>query len=175
MELALRLVNLSPIEASVSIETKDEEGRDIVKEFVLVEATEGVVVGYRNLLMAATKFNENMKPTSIEKMADAEPYLVANCLFEVYKNAGEVRRRPVPESVIRLWPSVRIVKPIFELAQKISGLKEDRTVEAIDKQIAELQKERAKLLEDETAKKSSSSTASNSASSETSGSLSLKS
>ncbi len=105
----LRLVNLAPIEVPVDL----GDG----KEYVLREASEGAAVEYQNLMLAATKFGDNMKPTGINGMANGEPLLVSRCLFE--KVNGDLR--PVPHATILAWPA-RIVKPIFNLAMKISGM-----------------------------------------------------
>lgn len=116
---ALRLVDLAPIKVPVFIGEK---------EYTLCEATEGVHVAYQNALMRATKFTSEegggMKPTSIDGMADAEPLLVAGCLFENKIIGNESRLCPIPESAIRSWPH-RLVKPIFVLAKKISGIDEE--------------------------------------------------
>lgn len=123
------------------------------KNYVLAEASEDAAVKYNNASMKATKFNEEGKAVSVDGVADVEPLLVSMCLFEAddqgkpqYDKEGNLIGA-VALGFVRSLPA-RIVKPLFERAQAISGLSQKtKTVMDIDKEIAKLYKQRNELSE----------------------------
>lgn len=105
-------------------------------KYTLHEADEAAVVAYRNCQMASTKINEAGKPTGIDGMAAVEPLLVSHCLRD---SRGEL----VPEGEIMTWLH-RHVRPLFDRAKEISELDQtDETVEALEKQLADVTKKLA--------------------------------
>lgn len=108
--------------------------------YLLREASGGAACGYRNAVLRATKLGPDGKPASFEGLADAEPVLVAGCLFEETP-AGP---RPVPLATVRGWPA-KVVKRLFLEAQKLSELDERQTAEELQARIAEDQARLAAL------------------------------
>ena len=107
----LNFDSLSLIEVPVTIEGK---------RYVLREASGDVACKYRNALMTGTQM-EGKRVTKIGSMADAEPLLVAKCLFEVGED--ELGRKAVNVGTVITWPN-RIIKRLFKKVQEISDLKE---------------------------------------------------
>lgn len=162
-ELALEFNDIKPIAKKIGID-------GVV--YFLLEASEDVAVTFRNAAFRGARFSEG-KIAGIDNPADMEPLLVSMCLCysdDMPDGVGGTKktirlkqiRRPgmtqpvevpdtVPIQVIKSWPS-RVVKPIFDLAKKISHLDDadGDTVEGLNKQILELQEKRQKLLEGKT-------------------------
>jgi hypothetical protein len=118
--------------------------------FILQEALEGDACKFRDRQLAGTEF----KGTSVSKirgLAESEYYLVALCLYEFTGTFGE-KGEPLPEEGgkykvgkrvhpdrLKQWKHLQI-KKLFELAQEISGLKEEEeTVDELKKKIEALQ------------------------------------
>lgn len=97
------------------------------KRYILREASGEVACRYRNRMLESTEFGGDGKPMKVKGMGDLEPLLVSLCLWEA-DDAGKPAR-PVPESVIRAWPS-RVVKRLFAKAKAISDLGEEATQDA---------------------------------------------
>lgn len=113
------------------------------KKYMLREPSGDAAVRYRNLAAKAAKMVDG-KVVGVDGIADAEPYLVSCCLFEV-TDRGET---PVSLHTIRSWVGSvqkRLFAEVKELAPWLVD-KED-TVAELDKRIAELQKKRQELLE----------------------------
>lgn len=106
------------------------------KKYVLREADGDAACKYRNALLRSTKLGPDGRPSSIDGMADAEPLLVSLCLFEVYDDKGQEKRRLVLPSTIRSWPA-RVLKALFKKVRDISDLEERETMEDLEKRIAE--------------------------------------
>lgn len=104
------------------------------KNYVLKEATADVACKYRNIILKSTKLNVDGRVTSMEGLADAEPFLVSLCLFEV---DGD-KLKPVPITTIRSWPN-RIQKALFAEAKNISELDEKETEAILQKRIKDSQ------------------------------------
>lgn len=96
------------------------------KNYILVEADEGTAVEYQNLLFKSARFGDNGKPVGVDGLANAEPFLVSKCVFELYEvndNGTKItKRRPVPLGVINSWPP-RVVKQLHKKAMEISHLR----------------------------------------------------
>jgi hypothetical protein len=91
------------------------------KNYILREATAEVAKKYRKATMSGTSMADG-KISGIGGIADAEAILVAGCLFETYPGPNNsVNERPVLLSTVLAWPS-RVVQPLFDAAQRISGL-----------------------------------------------------
>lgn len=104
------------------------------KPYVLVEADEDTAVRYQNAQMRATKFSDDGKPSGIDGFADADPFLLSMCLFEVTEKGD----RAIPISQLRKWKH-RVVNPLIEKVKEISELTSSDTVAGIEKQITKLQ------------------------------------
>ncbi len=113
------------------------------KEYVLKEATEAIVVRWRNLQMKSANLKGG-KLQSLEGMADREPVLVVLSLFEI----KEGREYPVSRSFVDSLRS-RIVRDLFEKVVQMSDLeegeKEPETEEELVEEIASLQDRLDKL------------------------------
>ena len=103
------------------------------KEYVLREPSGDAAVKYRNAVMKSTKFTAEGKPTGIDGLADAEPLLVALCLFEKGKDKdGNAMFTKVSVDMVRAWPA-RIQKKLFAKAQEMGDLLEKETQEVLEK------------------------------------------
>jgi hypothetical protein len=105
------------------------------KEYVLREASEDIIVKYQNIQIGAARMAEG-KVVGISGLADAEPALVAGCVFEViYASDGTVRsEKPMTIQEIRTWPH-RIVKPLFNDIKEMNGLNEEDNIEVLEARI----------------------------------------
>lgn len=114
------------------------------KEYVLKEATGDAATKYRERILRATVLGPDGKPTKMNGVASADPYLLSLCLFT--KNG-----HPVPESTIRSW-SNRVYKALFERLLTISEMEvQQETIEALEEKLTELkrQQESAKNVPDD--------------------------
>lgn len=84
-------------------------------KYTLREADEDAACKWRNATMSKMKM-EDGKFSGSDGIADVEPLLVGSCLFN-----GD--GKAVGEAFIRTLPA-RIVKPLFDWIQEVSGLKE---------------------------------------------------
>lgn len=96
------------------------------QKYVLKEADGEAAVLYRNATMKSFKLGSEGKPQSIDGLAEAEPLLVSKCLFKLVENrdTGEIKEAAVSLVWVKKLKN-RILKPLFEKAQEISGLKDD--------------------------------------------------
>lgn len=121
--------DIAPVEIPVRVGSRS---------YILREASEAAASQYKNAQLKAMKLAESAdgsKHSSIDGMAETEALLVSLCLFEKTENGGE---RTVPILEIKKLPH-RIIKPLFEKAEAISGLQNKETKEEIVKKIKELQ------------------------------------
>jgi hypothetical protein len=128
--------SLEPIEIPVKIASKD---------YVLREAGEAFASKYQNALMRSTKVVEGTdgnKSATVEGISDTEALLVSLCLFEVGQNNSKVS---VNVNTIRTWPH-RVVKPLFQKAEEISGLGANETEEILRKRLKDTQDKLNKLV-----------------------------
>jgi hypothetical protein len=140
-ELTAEMVfsTLDPIKVPVRIDGKP---------YVIREASEAVAVRYKDLCMAAARMNDG-KVSGVVGLAESEPVLVQGCLFELLPLRGDpsdLVERPVSMAFVRALPH-KVVKPLFERAQKISDLEERDTVETLRKKIKRDTERLNKLLE----------------------------
>ncbi len=113
------------------------------KKYVLREASGDAACKWRNMLLKSTKLGPDGRPTSIDGMADSDPYLVSLCLFEVTDKGDKA----VPLHTIRAWPN-RVQKDLCERAKAISCLEEQQdTKEALVEKMDRL-KEQLATMED---------------------------
>lgn len=133
-----------PIEVKITI--KDEQ-------YVLVQCSEYVCENYRNEVVArATKAESGKTPKDGEGIGNLPTFLLSKCLFKI--NPANGARKKLDPSVIQVLPG-KIVKKIFERAQRISGLEQRPTTlpelkklrAEIDLKIKELEEEEARLGE----------------------------
>lgn len=116
------------------------------RKYILIEANGEAVIKWRNSLLKATKLGANGRPTSLEGIADSEPYLVSLCLFyadadgklPLDKDGEPDPKFLVPVQKIRKWPN-RIQKTLFDTVKDISQLNDEETVESLEKQKADLE------------------------------------
>lgn len=145
----LDLGDPTPIEVPIAIGDK---------KYILKEADGEASTKYRNHRASCMKFNPEGGWTGISgPVNDAEHILISSCLFEIYDQNGEIRRRPVIFEQVKRFPH-RIQKALFEKAKEISGLEDDQKPEVLEKQIVLLQKrlEQKKGSEDQVKNLSSS-------------------
>ena len=103
------------------------------KRFVLREPSGDAAVKYRNAVMKSTKFTAEGKPTGIDGLADAEPLLVALCLFEkVADKNGNEMFSPVSVTFVRAWPAW-LQKKLFAKSQEMGDLLEKETQEVLER------------------------------------------
>ena len=107
----MNLGDPTPVEVCVTIGSK---------RYVLCEPTGDADVKYRNALTRHAKLGPSGVAESIGEIADAEPILIANCLFEIQENdSGDiVKRTPVHVRTIRGWREP-VQKALFDKLQKI--------------------------------------------------------
>lgn len=93
------------------------------QSYILTEASEGAACAYRNASMKGVRMDEG-KITSLGSMADAQPVLVAGCLFRLDPGSdGGTVRVPVTIQFVKDLPS-RVVRPMFDWVKKVSNLEE---------------------------------------------------
>lgn len=102
--------NLAPIEEPVKYQGQD---------YVLVEASAGAAITFRNARTNSLKFQDG-KLVGYNNPAEIEPLLVSLCVFAIDK-AG--KRKPVSVETIKSWPS-QMVTTLFERAKEIGHLQE---------------------------------------------------
>lgn len=128
--------SLEPIEIPVKIAGKD---------YVLREAGEAFASKYQNALMSSTKVVEGTdgnKSATVQGISDTEALLVSLCLFEIGQNNSKVN---VNVNTIRTWPH-RVVKPLFQKAEEISGLGANETEATLLKRLKDTQDKLNKLI-----------------------------
>lgn len=135
--------SLEPRQVDVTI-----EGR----AHLLKEASEAASVRWRNAQVGSARIGADGKINRIGDIADAEPLLLSDCLFEKSGEGVNPPLKPVPVATIRSWPS-RVVKPLVEWVMRSSGLEERETKETLEKRLAEVQEKLASIKEEEDAKK----------------------
>lgn len=109
------------------------------KKYILVEADGDATAKYKNKMLSCSKFAEG-KMTSVQGMADIEPYLLSLCMFVVRND----RRFPVAEGVVRSWPG-KVIKKLYTKAREISELDAEETLESLTEKRAEIDKKIADL------------------------------
>lgn len=144
----------------------DSEGADLApkqkavkyrgKDYILREADGPAAMAYRDAAVAPYKFKDGELAGFGAGLARVEYVLVSRCLYqgkELEVKDDRVTNPPVGEAtLIQTWKPGQ-VKQMFEWLKKISpDLDEAPTLETIDKQMAALQKRRAKIVEAEAAK-----------------------
>ncbi len=112
-ELELNFDDIAPIEIKVTIQNE---------KYVLEEATGQVATKYLNARLGKIKFNDG-KASSLQGIADIEPFLVSMCLFKLdFGATGEViKKTPVSVTTIQSWP-FRIQDQLYKEAKRISQL-----------------------------------------------------
>lgn len=111
------------------------------KRYILREASEGAVTAFKNVVFRSTKLGPEGKPQSVEGMAEAEPLLVAGCLFPVGMRDGKevVSTQSLSLVQIKEWPS-RLTKRLLAWIRKYSEMIDEmETEEVLEKNIKELQ------------------------------------
>lgn len=120
-----------------SLKPYEEEFSYKGKKYTLREADGGAAVDYRNAAIRSAKMVDG-KVVGVDKFADSEVVLLQGCVFE-----GEGK---VSATFLRSLPN-KLFKQLVETAKRVSDLFEKaRTVEEIDKQIADLQAEKEALV-----------------------------
>lgn len=110
-------------DTDVLVEIPFNIGKDA---YVLLEADGDVACKYRNKLISGATFDSDGHPTGAHNIADAEPYLIANCSYKVLvdeKTGARTGLLAMPEAAVRKWPS-RILNRLFKKVKKISDLDE---------------------------------------------------
>lgn len=122
-DTSLNFDDLEPIEIPFNL---------LGQRYLLKEASEDAACRYRNKLMESSTMVDG-KTTSIKGMADAEPLLVAFCMFHVTIDNNGIRNlKQLTLEEVRAFPS-RVVKKLFAKIQEISDLKEAKTEAEADK------------------------------------------
>jgi hypothetical protein len=106
------------------------------KHYILREASLGAQCAYENERMRGMKYDEAGKAMTMLNLADAEPVLIANCLYEM-KPEGE---RLVLLGIIRSWP-YRVTVRLSEMIKEMSPqLREREKREILEKRLADTRK-----------------------------------
>lgn len=108
------------------------------EEFVVREASAGIVAKYRNHQMRATKFADG-KMVGVDGAASSDPYLLSLCMWK--------GTDPVGLDKLLGWPE-RVVKPLIKWVKDNSGLSEQSITE-LKAEVAILEKKIAELEEKE--------------------------
>lgn len=130
--------DLAPIEIPVKLGNRN---------LVIVEAPEGLASKYQSAQMRSMKMIENAdgsKTANITDITDTQALLLSFCLFEVTETGG---RKTIPLDEIKRLPH-RIVQPLFEKAEEISGLKMKETEETLTKRLKDTQDKLTKIRKD---------------------------
>ena len=136
---ALKFDSLARTEVPVTIEGNP---------YILFEATEKAASEYLDLGVSKLAFTKG-DVSGMSGGSANSAVLVSRCLYRATINEEGERQSidSVHIETIRAWPS-RIVKPIFEMALKISDLEAKESKEDLLKQKAEIEKKLAELDED---------------------------
>lgn len=107
-------------------------------EYLLKEALSADVYDWKNFMASQLKM-EGTNVVSVGKTAEGDSVLLGRCLFQVGKEQA------VGTQFVKGLTS-KASEGLVKKLKDISGIEEDTTVEAIDKQIEELEKKREKLV-----------------------------
>jgi len=130
--------DLTPIAISgIKVPYDKPDGTVGVKDYIMREATEGVVIQYESSSARQIKFKDG-KPSALQGTGEAGIVLLTGCLFEIYQHKGETKERPVILEEVRGWLH-RITEPLIEKAKQISRIGVKDTPESLRKQINVLQ------------------------------------
>ena len=94
------------------------------KKYVLIEADGETAAGMKNRIIRSSKVSDEGKVTLGDGIADAEAFLVGQCLYRD-ESGGRLARTRIGEATVRSWPA-RVVKALYERARQISGLDDDK-------------------------------------------------
>lgn len=125
------------------------------RKFILREADGGSVVAYRNKMTSAAKLTADGKMAEVKNIADAEPYLVSLCLFELNEvNRGEetkVREVPVTLDFVRSLPNKMMAQLYKWIKDNSDMTTEEETEATLQKDLERIQGKLANLkkVEDE--------------------------
>lgn len=113
-------------------------------DYVLMKASGEAAVRYRNAIVRGTRFSADGSPIGTDGLADAEPILVAHCLFKTDKDGQVLKDRSgcpihVTEALVRSWPN-EVMRPLFDKAFEISDLTEPETEESLRKKLDTIQR-----------------------------------
>lgn len=108
-------------------------------DYILVSADTAAAVKYRDVSIKAMRFDMDGNPTQVDGGASADPTLVASCLYHRGKTDTDLGPSVSLATVMGFAP--KVTEDMAERIKKISpGLETNVTVEALEKQIASLQK-----------------------------------
>lgn len=111
--------------------------------YVLREASEGAAALHRGIYMRATRFSAEGKPGAVDSSAaDADPMLVAQCLFKVGVKDGKeiVSKTPCDLRFVKDEFPARLIKRMLAWVKKYSEIDiEEESEEILEKKIKELQ------------------------------------
>ena len=124
-------------------QTKDVYLGKARKHYRLREATEAIIIKWRNINLKGAKLRDG-KLVSMEGAASGEPVLVSLCLFEV---DGD-KEKPVKIDTIMSWRGV-IVQDMYKWIAKVSGLAEEQETEELIKKRIESDTEKLNLMKEE--------------------------
>lgn len=140
----------------------DLEPRHVVvkaggRYWLVREASEAVAVAYREFEFRCRVFDENGKFKGFQGLNEIEPMLVGRCVYTPVDPTKEDAKPQVDEwgnwkgevgeREVRSWGSVAVQRLFAKVREISPGLNElPTTVESVDKQIGELQQQRARLV-----------------------------
>lgn len=113
------------------------------KRYVLVEPDAEAARVYHNAVAATARLVDG-KYTGVQNAGDVEPLLISKCLFELYDDKGETKRRPVTELQIRKLPN-RLTKRLYDIVMEIGELRQEDTIDSLKKTIKDAQEKLAAL------------------------------
>lgn len=112
-------------------------------EYKLKEALEKQHIIYKDEQLRATKIKDG-EFAGLEGMSAADSVFLAACMVQVMPNGNEA---PVTKEFIRSLP-LRVYQPLFDKLEEISGLKDNKTIEELTKEMDKLQKKIDKKMKD---------------------------
>jgi len=118
-------MNHEPLNYDESIEEVEIPVTWKGRQYFLREATGEAHAIYQNALMASTSMSADGSVRKITGLADAEPLLVSQCLYD----AGD---KQVSLLIIKKWPA-RIVSSLYEKAKEISEIDKEDSLEVLTK------------------------------------------
>lgn len=86
--------------------------------YTLKPASANSVIAFRTKSAQAARYGNDGKLVGWEGLANVEPYLVSQCLYDS-------QGRLVPDAKIRQWPN-KVLKALFKIAFEISDIEERR-------------------------------------------------
>lgn len=110
-------------------ETQEQVVKIDGKDYLLKEASGGMVNQYRNAVMTGTTLGSDGRPVRILNLGDANSLLVSFCFFSTKELEGKiVTDKLVGIQQLKLWPA-RIQESLIARLKEISDLEDQESTE----------------------------------------------